>query len=295
MVWLPRLRKKAPLGAFFVCVLVSCVAGQLYAGCNPDSVHAHLEAVSVERVLDGDTVVLKDGRRIRLVGVNTPEIAHPPKPEEPLGRWATAELASRVQDVPLWLQRGQSPTDHYGRTLGHLFTANGRNITEELLYSGAGFQVAIPPNLGYSDCYAAAQAKARAAGKGVWGDPYFAPVAADSPKLKGGYARVVGHVERVSLTKNIVWVDLQGQISLKLARKNAEFLAGDAFDRVVAASRKGGGIQDLALEARGWVVDRKAWGGSMAQLIEAGKRKPFQMDVQHVSSWELLPTDDLLN
>lgn len=285
----PCIIKKAPIGAFFVLVLGWFAGGVQAVTCDMQTTGIRPQAVRVESVLDGDTVVLEDGRRVRLVGINTPEIAHPPKAEEPLARWATELLQAKLDSKPLWLQTGRQATDHYGRTLGHLFTSGGQNIIAELLYSGAGFQVAIPPNLDYADCYAAAQRKARSEGKGVWGHEYYRPIAADSPQLKGGYARVVGRVEKVTLAKNVIWVDLQGQVSLKLNRKHAEFLAGDTFDQVVAASRKRSGITDLVLEARGWVVDRNTWGGRMVQLIKAGKRKPFQMNVQHASSWETLP------
>lgn len=283
---------KAPLGAFFV-LLLAVWTGAAQGRCSPDGSLGKLQAVQVESILDGDTIALKDGRRVRFTGINTPEIAHPPKPEEPLGQWATQQLKELVGDKPLWLQVGPQPKDHYGRTLGHLFTADGHNIIEELLYSGAGFQVAIPPNLGYAECYAAASAQARKQGRGVWSHPWFQPVTADSPRLKGGYARVVGRVEKVSLTKNVIWVDLHDQVSLKLNRKHAKFLAGDTFDQVVAASRKRSGVTDLVLEARGWVVDRNTWGGRMVQQIKAGKRKPFQMNVQHASSWESLPVGSL--
>lgn len=290
----PGLHQKAPLGAFFVLLLIWGATGVGQAAdCGPDGSLGKLQAVQVASVIDGDTVELKDGRRVRLVGINTPEVAHPPKPEEPLGQWATERLKEKIADRPLWLQTGQQARDHHGRTLAHLFTAEGNNIIAELLYSGAGFQVAIPPNLAYSDCYSRATSQARQQGRGVWGHPYFQPIPADSPRLKGGYARVVGRVEKVSLTKNVIWVDLQGQVSLKLNRKHASFLAGDTFDQVVAASRKRSGITDLVLEARGWVVDRNTWGGRMVQQIKAGKRKPFQMNVQHASSWEILSAGNL--
>lgn len=292
----PAQWKKAPRGAFFVLAfLLGWLAATAQADCKPDGAFGKLQAVQVASVLDGDTVELKDGRRVRLVGINTPELAHPPRPEEPLAQWATGLLKDRIGDRPLWLQPGQQPKDHYGRTLGYLFTAEGNNIIAELLYSGAGFQVAIPPNLAYGECYAAAVKQARQQGVGVWGHPYFQPVPADSPTLKGGYARVVGRVEKVSLTKNVIWVDLQGQVSLKLNRKHAKFLAGDTFDQVVAASRKRSGITDLVLEARGWVVDRNTWGERMVQQIKAGKRKPFQMNVQHASSWDSLPAGEQLH
>lgn len=292
----PGFFKKAPIGAFFVALLAWASVGfGQQAGCGPDGGLGKLQAVQVVTVYDGDTVELKDGRRVRLVGINTPEVAHPPKAEEPLGQSATQLLKEKIGDKPLWLQTGKQAKDHYGRTLGYLFTAEGNNIIAELLYSGAGFQVAIPPNLAYSDCYSRAASQARQQGRGVWGHAYFQPIPADSPNLKGGYARVVGRVERVSLTKNVIWVDLQGQVSLKLNRKHASFLAGDTFDQVVAASRKRSGITDLVLEARGWVVDRNTWGGRMVQQIKAGKRKPFQMNVQHASSWETVPAGGLLH
>lgn len=288
----PAHGKKAPRGAFFVlAVLLGWLAGVAQADCKLDGAFGKPQAVKVAQVLDGDTVELVDGRRVRLVGINTPELAHPPRPEEPLAQWAADLLRDRIGDRPLWLQPGQQAKDHYGRTLGYLFTAEGNNIIAELLYSGAGFQVAIPPNLAYGDCYTAAQAQARVQGRGVWGHPYFDPLPADSPVLKSGYVRVVGRVEKVSLTRNVIWVDLQGQVTLKLNRKHAKFLAGDTFDQVVAASRKRSGITDLVLEARGWVVDRNTWGERMVQQIKAGKRKPFQMNVQHASSWELVSAD----
>ena len=288
----PGINKKAPFGAFFVTVLWLC-AQPVMAGCSLDRQLKPVESVKIAKVLDGDTVRLSDGRRIRFVGINTPEVAHPPRPEEPVAMEAKHELEALLRDTPIYLQVGNPAQDHYGRTLGHLFDGDGHNIIAELLKEGAGFQVAIPPNMAYVDCYAAAQAEARAHHLGVWGNPYFRPIPADSHRLRGGYAQVIGRVEKVALTKKFVWVDLQGDLTLKLARQDAEFLAGDTFDQVIAASRKRTSPTDLVLEARGWVVDRNAWGGRMVQQIKAGRRKPFQMKIQYAGNWELVPASRL--
>lgn len=282
------------MGAFFIVGLwllaslgVADSADSLPASCLPAQALGGLERVHSQTVLDGDTLVLEDGRRIRLVGVNTPEVAHPPRPAEPLAEDARRLLLQRATGS-LFLQVGTPAQDHYGRTLAHLFAADGRNISAELLRRGAGFQVAIPPNLAHADCYAAAQAQARQAAAGIWSHPYFAAIPADSGRLRGGYQRVLGKVEKVTLTTQTVWIDLAGDLTLKLSRRQRSHLAGETFDRIVAASRADAGAGGLTLEVRGWLVDRRQWGAGMQRQIESGRRKRFQLSVTHRSQWQML-------
>ena len=297
-----RCNRKAPRGAFFVGVfrrlilpglalVISAAPVQATPDCSlPDAAKA--ESVQAEKVLDGDTLVLTDGRRVRLIGVNTPEVEHPPRPAEPLADDALRQLQQLAGKSPLYLQVGDQPRDHYGRTLGHLYAADGRNVIAELLRSGMGFQVAIPPNLAHADCYAAAQAQARNAGTGVWKHDYFKPQPADSDTLKGGYQRVQGRVEKVSLTKKVIWVDLAGKVSLKLDRRHAAYLDDATLDQVVAQSRAGPGAAGLVLEVRGWLIDRSKWGGRMQQQIATGQRKRFMVNLSHFSQWETLPVSN---
>jgi endonuclease YncB( thermonuclease family) len=284
---LHRFGKEAPLGAFFVAA-IWLLAVPAHALCNLDSQQKNIEAVQVHKVLDGDTVTLTDGRRIRLIGINTPELEHPPRPEEPLAQDAKIRLEALVRKSPVFLQQGSQPKDHYGRTLGHLFTADGSNIIVQLLQAGAGFQVAIPPNLAHADCYAEAQAHARSSQAGVWGHAYFDPLDAAGGKLRNGYQRVRGQVERVSLTRKVVWIDLAGDLTLKLDRKHAAHLAGDTFDQVVTAAQQRSGPAGLQLEVRGWVVDRSKWGKRATEQIASGKRKRFQLNLPHASQWNLV-------
>lgn len=294
-----RCSRKAPPGAFFVGAIfwlclpwLVLVIGAAPVQAAPDCALADsvkTESVQAEKVLDGDTLVLTDGRRVRLIGVNTPEVEHPPRPAEPLADDALRQLQAMAGKSRLYLEIGAQPRDHYGRTLGHLYAADGRNVIAELLRQGLGFQVAIPPNLDHADCYAAAQTHAREAGAGVWTHDYFKPQPADSDTLKGGYQRIQGRVEKVSLTKKVIWVDLAGKVSLKLDRRHAAYLEGATLDLVVAQSRAGPGSGDLALEVRGWLIDRTSWGGRMQQQIASGQRKRFMVNLSHFSQWETLP------
>lgn len=273
--------RKAPWGAFFIGWLFSSYSFGL---CELPP-QATVEAVQVANIHDGDTVRLEDGRRVRLVGINTPEVANRGKAEEPLAQQARQQLVNLLKQKPIYMKVGEQETDHYGRILGHLYDVHGVNITAELLQQGAGFQVAIPPNLSHAECYSHAEDLARQNGAGVWAHPYYKAVPSDSDQLKAGYARVVGRVESVSLSKKAVWVELEGNITLKLEKRYGKHVAGPLFDQVVALSRSSG-QSTLVLEAQGWLSDRLTWRGNMPELVKNGQRKRFQMKIHHKSAWK---------
>ena len=284
MARLPETLKKAPLGAFFIAWLFSV---QAFGLCALES-GLQVETVQVAEIFDGDTVKLEDGRRIRMVGINTPEVAHRGKPAEPLAETAKQQLEAALSKRPIRLLVGQDSHDHYGRVLGHLFDGEDNSIIADLLRQGAGFQVAMVPNLRYVDCYQQAQAQARESQLGVWGHAYYAAVPADSSALKGGYARIKGRVESVELTKKAVFVELEGQVSLKIERKVAPYIDDALFDRLVALSRQAKTDSDLWLEARGWLSDRMTWNGDMPELVTKGVKKRYQMKITHQVSWQIL-------
>lgn len=282
---LVRMLKKAPVGAFFIGCLLALPALAL---CPLDPAEKAVEAVQVEAVFDGDTVRLTDGRKVRFLGINTPEVAHGGKPEEPLAQAARQELEALLKHKPIYLVTGRDSHDHYGRVLGHLFNGQGDNITAALLQQGVGFQVTILPNLRYVDCYSDAQQQARRAGAGVWGHEYYKPIASTSGQLKGGYARVQGRVESVVLSKKAIFVELEGQVSLKIEKKVVPYIENGLMDQLVALSRGKKGTTDLQFEARGWLSDRLTWNGAMPDLVRKGVQKRFQMKVTHQSSWDAL-------
>ena len=85
------------------------------------------EHSQVTYVYDGDTVKLKDGRRLRFIGINTPEVSRKGKPVQPLAEAARTALQDLLDthNGTLLLQYGQQDHDRYGRLLAHVFLENG--------------------------------------------------------------------------------------------------------------------------------------------------------------------------
>lgn len=284
MTLLQRSLKRAPVGAFFIACLFSLRALGL---CTLEP-GVDVETVQVADVFDGDTVRLEDGRRVRLVGINTPEVAHQGKPAEPLAEAAKEQLETLLKKRPIRLLVGQDSHDHYGRVLGHLFDAEGSSVIAALLQQGAGFQVAIAPNFRYLDCYLQAQKQAQEQRLGVWGHPYYDAVPATSDQLKAGYARVKGRLESVVLTKRAMFVELEGQVSLKIERSAAPYIEDALFDRLVSLSRVAKADSELWFEARGWLSDRITWNGNAPELVKKGVQKRYQMKITHQVAWQIL-------
>ncbi len=241
----------------------------------------------VQQVFDGDTIELVGGEKVRLVGVNTPETKKPERPAEPYAEAAARHLRKllpvRSQVI---LQEAVQGRDRYGRTLAYVFTPVGRNVTQELLLQGYGFQVAIPPNLSYAPCYHAAQAQARNARLKVWADPYYKPMDAARPAtLRGGFGVVRGVVQKVVPVRDLIWVDLVGHVSLRFDRKDALYLRTDSLKRLL---RFKPGEAPITIEASGWLIDRLEWGKGMAAKIESGQRKRWMINVRHKYHWAIV-------
>lgn len=231
-------KKALRWGAFFVAWLLAAPA--LAEKCDRPGAG---EPVISRHVIDGDTLELSDGRRVRLIGINTPELGRNGQPSEPYAQRARAALERQVAQPGLRLLVGEQPRDHYGRTLGHLFDAQGVNVEAQLLREGMGFAIGVPPNLSLFDCHLQQEAVARGAGVGVWRQN---PVVAAGKMRGGGFHLVRGKVRSIERTRDHVWVELDGALVLRV-------LAADRhrFDRLDDWIGK-------ELEVRGWVVDRKS-------------------------------------
>ena len=250
------------------------------------------ELVRLKQIYDGDTVELVDGRKVRFIGINTPETAKPDRPGEPLGKESTDTLKRLLEGHDsLLLKQGADRRDRYKRVLGHLFTLDGQNITEQLLVAGAGFQVVIPPNLWGVDCYLLAERSAAQAGRGVWGHPYHQVLpSSELAGLKGGFGRFSGEIERIASTKKLLWVDLKGGISLRFALVDAEYLQNERFKRLLRAAASDS-VADLpVLQVRGWLLDRTNWGARMVEQVKNGQRKRWQVNVRHALQWDFVET-----
>lgn len=234
------LYKKASLvGAFFMSAI--WLPG-VWAFCPAP---VGLPQFKVQRVVDGDTLRLVDGRSVRLIGLNTPETGKKGQPAEPLAEIARRRLQVLVNDSSgsVAVQVGEQAKDRYGRTLANVYGRDGSNLEAQLLSEGLGFQVAITPNVALVECQRQAEDVARQARLGLWRNWPVVPAAQVS---KGGFALVVGRVESVRPNAAGLWIELQGGVVLHIA---APLLAG--FD-----SKSLQRLQGRQVQARGWVVDR---------------------------------------
>lgn len=124
------------------------------------------EAV-VEYVHDGDTLFLADGRKVRLLGINTPEIG---ENLECYGDEATALLRALLPEgTHVWVVSDIEPLDQYGRSLLFIHTDAGANVNLELLSAGAATVEIYRPNLLLQNEVNAAEDAARDAKAGLWG------------------------------------------------------------------------------------------------------------------------------
>lgn len=227
------------------------------------STFARDDGARVAKVADGDTLILRDGRTIRLIGINTPERGTRERPAEPLAERAQARLAALTAGVALRVQIGREPHDPHGRSLAYVFLPDGREVGNVLVAEGLAFAIAVPPNIERLAALQAAEAKARQARLGVWAQAFFAPVEAAvvEDDWRGRFKRVVGRVERVVPQAHGWYLQMTPRFSLYIPRADAEFFEF-APESLVGRT----------LEARGWL------GG--------GKR--MKMTVRHASMLTVL-------
>ena len=234
-----HLKKASHVGAFFVFVLFSLQAQAL---CP---VSGALARVKVATVIDGDTLRLADGRSVRLIGLNAPEIGRKGTRGEPFAEAAKLKLKALVSasNWQVGLRIGPQAKDHYGRVLAHAYDDKDRNLEALLLADGLGVFVAIAPNTQLVSCHRRVEHEARMAGRGVWRK---SPVIPAKQLRKGGFAIIKARVERVESNRGGIWLELGGSAVLQVPHD--------------AAASFGESLHNLAgkeLEARGWVLDRK--------------------------------------
>ncbi|MBI5508815.1 MAG: thermonuclease family protein [Deltaproteobacteria bacterium] len=123
----------------------------------------------VVNVVDGDTVDLATGVRIRYLLVDTPEVPHSTAPDSCCFGPEAKELnTSLVLNQAVKLEYDQECQDHFGRTLAYV-SLDERMVNEILLERGYARLEVIPPNEKHAADFEAIQAAAKAADAGLWG------------------------------------------------------------------------------------------------------------------------------
>jgi micrococcal nuclease len=156
---------------------VAMMVAAFVAGCDDDGDGSRSnprlpagEDVEVERVVDGDTLKLSDGRRVRLIGIDTPETVDPRRPVECLGAEALAHTSELLPPgTAVRLEYDVEHLDRYERTLAYVYRLDdGLFVNLDLLTEGYAEQFTVPPNVARAEELSRAVATARNAGKGLW-------------------------------------------------------------------------------------------------------------------------------
>ena len=124
----------------------------------------------VVKVVDGDTIHVRIGERVesvRYIGVNTPEIHHPRKGEEPGGREAARKNGDLVAGKRVRLELDVQSRDHYRRLLAYVWVGDVM-VNAELVRLGYAQVMTVPPNVRYQDLFLRLQREAREAARGLW-------------------------------------------------------------------------------------------------------------------------------
>jgi micrococcal nuclease len=125
---------------------------------------------TVDRVVDGDTIVVSRGGTVRLIGVDTPETKDPRRPVGCFGKEASRFTASLLpRGTRVRLVGDVEQRDRYDRTLAYVYrVSDGLFVNAELLRRGYGQVLTIPPNVAHAEEFVALAGQARAAGVGLW-------------------------------------------------------------------------------------------------------------------------------
>lgn len=165
---------------------------------------------TVAAILDGDSLVLADGRRVRLVGIDAPE----PPPDDGMTAAGTPAAAARAALTALAAGRrvalavGDRPRDRYGRVLAQARTEDGIWLQGELLRRGLVRVHSFADNRAMVPQMLAIEAEARAAGRGLWALPAYRVL---TPRQAAGaidsFQLVEGRVTAVSRHGGRTYVD----------------------------------------------------------------------------------------
>lgn len=130
----------------------------VFVNCTPQ---ASGKSYLVVRAIDGDTVELSGGAKLRYIGIDTPEKG------EPFYKEAKTYNRQLVEGKRVKIEYDVQEKDRYGRLLGYVYV-DDYFVNAEMIKEGLAFLYTYPPNVRYSDYFVKLQKSAREEGKGVW-------------------------------------------------------------------------------------------------------------------------------
>ncbi|MEI7749991.1 MAG: thermonuclease family protein [Candidatus Moraniibacteriota bacterium] len=122
----------------------------------------------VARVIDGDTIEIEGGERVRYIGMDTPETVDPEKSVQCFGKEASDENKRLVEGKTVRLEKDTNDRDQYGRLLRYVYVGD-TFVNLDLVRLGFAYATPYPPDILHQDWFAETEQSAKDAGLGLWG------------------------------------------------------------------------------------------------------------------------------
>ena len=148
----------------------------MFFGFKPASEISQPQATSfgvlVTKVIDGDTFEIEDGKRVRILGVDTPETKDPRKPVQCFGKEASNKTKELLEGKRVILEKDITDQDKYGRLLRFVYLPleDGTMLfaNDYLIREGYAMVLTIPPDVKFAEQFLKAQKQARMEKRGLW-------------------------------------------------------------------------------------------------------------------------------
>ncbi len=203
----------------------------------------HRQEATLQYIVDGDTLVLSDQRKVRVLGINTPETRPSPQPNA-LAAMQAAKTLLPV-NTKIWIYPGIEARDHHGRALAHVVSPDGTNLAEHLLSNGLAASSAVHPNTRCAEHYQQLERQARNNKLGLWSEPHpWQLIDQRINKKRSGFRLVTSTVSSIKANSQYHHLQLANGLRLSMTNKLA---------KEIHASK----LQDERLTVRGWIQWRK--------------------------------------
>lgn len=180
---------------------------------------------TVAKIIDGDTIHLQDGRKVRIIGIDTPEVGRGGEASQPFAFQAHKALRKLLEDnKKIALTYDQDKRDRYKRLLAYVTLADGRSVEQELLAQGLAYSIVVPPNARHINCYREIERNARKTRLGLWQLAENQLLEAHHLSSKStGYRLLSGTVSAYSESKKSIYLKLTAKLSIRVSKKNQQY------------------------------------------------------------------------
>ncbi len=159
----------ALIGALVLAALgIKTFTGSPPADLGIEQGTENYKEVLVTRVIDGDTIEIEGGERVRYLGIDTPETVDPRRPVQCFGAEASIENKALVEGKYVRLHKDITDRDKYGRLLRYVYV-DDKFVNLELVKSGFAHIFTLAPDVKYAEEFLKAEREAREARRGLWG------------------------------------------------------------------------------------------------------------------------------